>query len=439
MMDLSSSFSRNYAIRGGRLLDTANNRDQVTDIYIANGEIIAIGKQPDGFAPEQEINANGMLILPGVIDICARLREPGFEHKGTIHSETRAAAKGGVTHICCPPDTDPVIDTPAVASLIQERASQSGYAQVIPIGALTKNLEGLQLSEMNALKEAGCIAMTQLRHPFKNTKIQQRCLEYAATFDLPVFFQSEDHGLKGSGLVHYGSNSSRLGLPGIPETAETIGISRDLLLVEQTGIRAHFGQISCARSVELIEQAQTRGLPVTADVAAHQLFFTDEVLDGFNSQYHVDPPFRSENDRRALLGGLKRGVISVICSDHQPHEAEAKAAPFADTAAGISSIEVLLPLTYRLVKKGFLTEAEWISALTSAPASVLGIDAGQIQVNTPANLTLFDPNQSWVMNSDSLISHGSNTPFIGESFTGRVRMTFCDGHVTFQDLMNHQL
>jgi dihydroorotase len=223
-------------------------------------------------------------------------------------------------------------------------------------------------------------------------------------------------------------------LPGIPETAETIAISRDLLLVEQTGIRAHFGQLSCARSVELIEQAQARGLQVTADIAAHQLFFNDEVLDGFNSLYHVNPPFRSENDRRALLGGVKRGVIGVICSDHQPHEAEAKSAPFAETAAGISSIEMLLPLTYRLVKKGFLTEAEWLKTLTSGPAGVLGIDAGNLAIGAPANLTIFDPQQSWVLNEDSLISMGSNTPFLGESFAGKVRMTFCSGHVTYQDL-----
>lgn len=435
-MNLTSSMSRNYVIRNGRIIDPSNNRDEIADIYIAHGEIIGIGAKPQGFQAEQDIDARNLWVLPGIIDICVRLREPGREHKGTIHTETRAAAKGGITHICCPPDTSPVIDTPAVASLIQERAHQSGYARVIPLGALTQGLKGSQLSEMQALKEAGCIAMTQLRHPVKDTRTLLRCLEYAATFDLPVFFQSQDKGLRAEGVAHEGFNSARLGLPGIPETAETIGISRDLLLVEQTGIRAHFGQLSCARSVDLLEQAQARGLQVTADVAAHQLFFTDEVLDGFNSLYHVDPPFRSENDRRALLGGVKRGVINVICSDHQPHEAEAKAAPFAETAAGMSAIETLLPLTYRLVKKGFLTEAEWVKTLTSAPAAVLGIDAGRINVHSPANLTLFDPNQSWVLNTDSLISEGKNTPLLGESFAGRTRMTFCNGHLTFQDLVN---
>ncbi|AUM13270.1 dihydroorotase [Ketobacter alkanivorans] len=432
-MDFSRpNFNQRIVIRNGRVIDPTQVLDQVADIYIADGLISNIGNAPVGFKPDMEFDAEGMLVIPGAVDVCARVREPGQTQKGNIHSETHAAAAAGVTHLCCPPDTNPVIDTRAVAALIQERAYQSGYAHVMPIGALTKGLDGQQLSEMHSLREAGCIGVSQLRHPVKDAQVLLRCLEYASTFDLIVFFQSEEQSISPAGGVHAGPTATRLGLPGIPECAETIALSRDLLLVEQTGVRAHFGQISCARSVELIATAQAKGLPVTADVAVHQLYLTDDMIDGFNSQYHVRPPARTEADRQALIDGVKAGVISVLCSDHQPHEAAAKAEPFPTTAAGISAFSHFLPLSYEFVRTGVLTESEWVQRIAMNPALLIGLDAGHLSMGSNANLCVFDPNESWKLSRDNMVSQGKNSPFIGRTLHGRVKLTLKDGALSYR-------
>lgn len=419
-------------IRGGRLIDPAQHLDLITDIYVADGIVLGIGQRPVGFSDDEIIDARGAIVMPGAVDLCAHLREPGIDAKGTLYSETRAAAAGGITHVVCPPDTDPVVDSPAVASLIQERAWQAGYCHVYPLGALTKGLQGQQLAEMHALKEAGCIGFTQMRRPLKDSRVLLRCLEYAATFDLTVFFQSEDAGLSADGCAHAGPTATRLGLPGIPAAAETVAISRDLLLVEHTGVKAHFGQLSCARSVELIANAQSRGLPVTADVAAHQLFLTDTMVDGFNSLYHLDPPLRSEADRAGLIEGVRSGVISALCSDHQPHEAAAKAAPFPASEPGISAFATFLPLTYQLVRQNILTLAEWVRCVALHPAQILGVEAGSVRIGDDANLTVFHPDKHWTLDMDSLISLGANTPYLGATVKGRVLATLKDGRVTFR-------
>lgn len=419
-------------IKGGRLVDPAQKLDLVTDIYVADGIVLGIGQRPVGFSDDEVIDARGALIMPGAVDLCAHLREPGIDAKGTIYSETRAAAAGGITHVVCPPDTDPVVDSPAVANLIQERAYQAGYCHVFPLGALTKGLQGQQLAEMHALKEAGCIGFTQMRRPLKDSRVLLRCLEYAATFDLTVFFQSEDAGLSADGCAHAGPTAARLGLPGIPTAAETVALSRDLLLVEHTGVKAHFGQLSCARSVELIANAQARGLPVTADVAAHQLFLTDTQVDGFNSLYHVDPPLRSESDRAGLVEGVRSGVIAALCSDHQPHEAAAKSAPFPASEPGISAFATFLPLTYQLVRKNVLSVAEWVQRVSVNPARLLGLDAGTVRIGDDANLTVFHPDLHWTLGMDSLLSLGANTPYLGSTIKGRVIATIKDGRVTFR-------
>ncbi|MCG8534179.1 MAG: dihydroorotase, partial [Pseudomonadales bacterium] len=388
-MDYSRpQFNQRIHIKNGRVIDPRQILDQVADIYIADGLLAGIGNPPVGFKADIEFDASDMLVIPGAVDLCARVREPGQSQKGSIHSETHAAAAGGITHLCCPPDTKPIIDTRAVAALIQERAYQSGYAHVLPIGALTKGLQGQQLAEMHSLREAGCIGVSQLRNPIKNSQVLLRCLEYASTFDLTVFFQCEDQSISPEGGIHSGPTATRLGLPGIPESAETIALSRDLLLVEQTGVRAHFGQISCARSVELIANAQARKLRVSADVAAHQLFLTDDMIDGFNSQFHVRPPLRSETDRHALIDGVKSGVISMLCSDHQPHQASAKSQPFPATEPGISAFETFLPLTYQLVADGVLTESEWVQRIAMNPAHLINLDAGHLGVGSNANLSV---------------------------------------------------
>ena len=434
-MDFSSGGRTvaNLLLKQVRIIDPLNNKDEIADVYIYQGEIAAYNKCPKNFQGDLTIDANGFWLIPGIIDLCARIREPGHEFKGNIHSETKAAAAGGITHLVCPPDTQPVVDTPAVAKLIQERAHQSGYAHVLPLGALTRKLEGELLSEMHALHEAGCAGVTQLRAPIKNSKVLMRCLEYAATFNLTVFFQSQDSALADKGVAHGGVNATSLGLASIPASAETIALSRDLILVEQTGVKAHFGQLSCARSVELIAQAQARGLPVTADVSAHQLIFTEENVDGFDTVHHVIPPYRTNQDRLALLEGVRDGIIGMICSDHQPHEAAAKAAPFAETDPGISSVETLLPSSFQWVKNGTLSAQQWVTAISSNPANLLALDAGHLATGSLANAVLFDPNSHTRIDPASLYSEGKNSPWLHSTLPGKALLTLCDGHISYKE------
>lgn len=433
MSQLNPHVKQRIAIKNGRVVDPKQSLDQITDLYVADGMIAGLHTPPTGFKADIELDASDMLVIPGAVDLCARMREPGQTQKGTIHTETHAAAGAGITHLCCPPDTNPIIDTRAAAALIQERAYQSGYAHVFPIGALTKGLEGNQLAEMHALREAGCIGVSQLRHPFKDSQVLLRCLEYASTFELIVFFQSEDQSLSPIGGIHAGSTATRLGLPGIPESAETIALSRDLLLVEQAGVQAHFGQISSATSVELIKAAQEKGLPVTADVAVHQLFLTDEMIDGFDSQYHVRPPLRSETDRQALIEGVRQGILGMLCSDHQPHEAAAKTQPFAATDSGISSFSSYLPLSYQLVRDAILTVTAWVEHIATRPAQLLNLDAGHLGIGSNANLCVFDPNVEWLLTEESILSKGKNTPFLNSAQEGKVKLSLTDGRISFRD------
>ncbi len=419
-------------IRGGRLIDPANNIDALLDLHIAEGRIAAIGKAPEGFNAEQVIDANGLIVCPGLIDLQARLREPGQKHKGTIASESRAAASAGITTLCCPPDTLPVIDTPAVAEQIRHRAAEAGLARVLPIGALTQGLEGQQLSSMQALYTAGCLVMGNARRTIANTLVQRRALEYAATLGLTVFFNSEDPWLSADGCIHEGALSTRLGLAGIPECAEVIAVGRDLMLVEQTGVSAHFGQLSSTRAMEMIAEARARGIPVSADVSAHQLFLTEMDVAEFDSACHVRPPLRSQRDREGLRSAVADGAISVICSDHQPHDRDAKLAPFAATEPGISALETLLPLTLRLVEEKVLGLSDAIARLTSGPASVLGIEGGQLDVGMVADICIFDPAHHWQVEESSLLSHGKNTPFLGWELSGRCRYTLLEGRIVFQ-------
>lgn len=414
-------------IRGGRIIDPVSKFDAVCDLYVRDGRIAAIGEAPTDFSADQQIDASGKWILPGLVDLQARLREPGQKHKGTIASETAAAAAAGITTLCCPPDTNPVIDTPAVAAQIAYRAEASGKTRVLPIGALTQRLEGEQLASMQALHTAGCRVMGNARRPINSTLVQRRALEYAATLGLTVFINAEDPWLAADGCVHDGQVSSRLGLAGIPECAEIIAINRDLILIEQTGVRAHFSQLSSARSVALIAEAKAKGLDVSADVSAHQLYLTDLDVDDFNSHCHVRPPLRSQRDRDGLRQALADGVISAICSDHQPHDRDAKLAPFAATEPGISALETLLPLTLRLVQEGVLNLHDAISHITWMPGQILGIEAGRVKVGDAADICIVDPEQTWEVSEKALVSNGKNTPFLGWEMKGKVTHTFLEG------------
>jgi dihydroorotase len=419
------------AILGARVIDPNSNLDQVADLFIDGGKLIAIGQTPAGFVAEKIINAQGLVAAPGLVDLSVALREPGYSRKGSIASETLAAAAGGVTSLCCPPLTKPVLDTPAVAELILDRAREAGHSKVFPIGALSKGLDGEQLAELVALRDAGCVAFGNGLDSFRNTRTLRRALEYAATFDLTVIFHSQDHDLAEGGLAHEGPTASFLGLAGIPESAETVALARDLLLVEQSGVRAHFSQLTSARGAQLIAEAQARGLPVTADVALYQLILTDEALSDFSSLYHVQPPLRTRADRDGLREAVKSGVISAIASHHQPHERDAKLAPFGATEPGISSVQLLLPLAMSLVQDGLLDLPSLLARLSSGPAQALRLPAGRLSVGAAADLLLFDP-QASTLAGENWYSKGTNCPFIGHCLPGAVRYTLVDGHISYQ-------
>jgi len=420
----------NISIVGGRLIDTAQHIDKNSDLHITDGRILGIGAPPSGFQPDHIIDAKNKIVCAGLVDLAVRLREPGQEHKATIASETLAAAHNGITSLCCPPDTSPVVDTPAVAELLRQRAKNGGHCRIFPLAALTQGLEGKLLSEMAELKQVGCIGVSNAQVPIANTQVLKNAYEYAANCDLTVFIQPTEPYLGRGGCAHEGAMSSRMGLAGIPETTETIAISRDLLLIEQTGVRAHFCRLSSARSVDLIRDAQKRGLPVTSDVAVHQLFLTDQDITNYNSQCHVYPPLRTDKDREALQKGVAEGVISAICSDHQPHEPEAKLNPFAETLAGISGLDTLLPLALRLN----MPLPKIIDRLTWGPAQALGVKVGTLRAGKKADVCIIDPHKTWRLTSQTMHARCLNTPFLSWEFQGRAVCSIVGGQIIFSTI-----
>jgi len=425
----------NVTIKNGHLIDPANNIDQLADIHISNGKIAAIEpantlKVTDN---TQTIDATNLTIFPGLVDCCARLREPGLEHKATIQSETIAATNAGITTLCCPPDTDPVIDEPAVVELINQKTTNSAHSHVVVLGALTAGLHGEHLSEMNALQQAGCIGLSNCRKPVKNSLILKRAFAYAATFDIRIFIEPDEYWLSTGGCAHEGKIATRLGLKGIPVSAETIAIARALELVAETGVTAHFGRLSSAQGAEMISRAKNEQLPITADVSAHQLHLTEHDISSFNSACHVIPPLRTQRDQEALRHAVANGTIDAICSDHQPHDIDAKQAPFASTEAGISALETLLPLSLRLAQQTSLSMNEVINKITHSPANILGINGGTISVGDNADICIFDENEDWQLTADSIYSHGKNTPFLGWNFQGKVKHTIVNGDLLYSD------
>ncbi len=416
-------------ISGGRVIDPASKVDEVLDVYIAEGSIAAVGAAPEGFAAEREIDAAGRVVCPGLVDLCARTREPGQEYKATIASESLAAAAGGITTLCCPPDTRPVVETPADIELIRLRAEAAGKTRIVTLGALTRGLKGEYLSEMAALKKAGCVGVSNALRPLANTLVLRRALEYAATFDLTVFLYPNDHWLSANGCAHEGKVATRMGLPGIPEAAETAAIARDLALIEQTGVRAHFCRLSTGRAAHMVARAQFDGLPVTADVAIPYLYLTEIDVRGFDSHCHVIPPLRTTEDRQRLRDAVQRGIFSAICSDHQPHEPDAKLRPFPSTEPGISGLDSLLPLGLRLVDEGVMELGDVIHRLTAGPAQILGLSCGTLAPGSSADICIFDPDMTWQLDASTMRSHGHNTPFTGWEMKGRVTHTLLAGRV----------
>ena len=419
-------------LKGGRVIDPANQTDGIHDLYIDQGKVAAINHPPENFKPDQVLELAGLTVIPGIVDLCARAREPGEEHKATIASESAAAVSGGITSLVYPPDTNPVVDTPAMARLIQDRALDSGLAKVLPLGALTVDLEGEKLTDMAMLMDAGCIGMSNAGKPINNTLVLRRAMQYASTYDLTVFLTPKDPWLQGNGCVHEGETSTRLGLPAIPEAAETVGVARDLALIETSGVRAHFDLISCRRSLEMISEARQRGLPVTCSTPIHQLHLSEQDVTVFDAHYKVMPPFRSESDQEALIQGIEAGQISAICSDHQPHSADAKLAPFSEAAIGIAGLDTLLSLTLNLVEQGKLSLNKAISALTTNPANIIGINSGHLGVGAVADICIYDSNETWTLNETTMTSKGRNSPFLNQTLKGRVKTTLVNGEIVFQ-------
>lgn len=421
------------SIINGHVIDPANGVDEVTDIHIQGQNIIAMGNCPPGFEAEKTIDASGKIVCPGLVDIAANLRDPGFTVKGSLKSETLAAAKGGITTLVCTPDTNPVIDTPAVIELIHRKARKLGQARVFTAGALTKNLEGSQLSSVAALKKAGCVALSNVDKPVANTLVERRALEYAATFDMTVFLRPEDPHLRAGGCAHEGAVATLMGLPGIPSAAESVAVARDLALAEHTGARVHFRALSAAESARMLREAQAAKLRVSADVAAHQLHLTEMDLTGFDARCHVSPPLRTLADRDALRQAVADGTIQAICSDHQPHEADAKIAPFPETDSGISGLETLLALTLKLVEEHVLPLPEAIARVTSGPADLLGLPQGRLTIGEAADICIFDQNAHWTLDAQEMLSGGHNTPFDSWEFRGKVSHTLFNGKLVYSE------
>ena len=418
-------------IQGGRVVDPASGTDAVMDIAIRDGKIAFMGAPPDAFVPDRILNAQGLVVTPGFVDLAARFREPGYEHKATIQSESLAAAAAGITTVCIPPDGVPITDTPAVAQLIQEIGHETGKVRLCPIGALTRGLKGKDLSEMRSLKDAGCRAVSNAYAPVESSLILRRSMEYAASHDLLVVLRPEDQDLADGGCAHEGVVATRMGLRGIPYAAETVAVAKVLALIEQTGARVHFSLISSARAMRSIARAQEKGFQVTADTAAHYLHLTESDIEGFDALCHVSPPFRTLEDRDALRQGIVDGVIGAICSDHQPHEATAKLDAFPSTEQGISALETLLPLTLQLVTEGAMDLMAALRALTVTPARVMGLEAGTLAIGAPADLAVFDPKAAWKLGPDTWVSRGQNTPLWGQTLQGQMRYTFLGGQCVF--------
>ena len=420
------------ALTGGRVIDPATRRDEVVDVFVDGDSIAGIGRVPSGFKPTRVIDAAGLVVCPGFTEIGARLREPGAEHKATIASELEAAASGGFTTVCCTPDTNPVIDTPAVVELIHQRARGVRGARVRCIGALTHGLGGTILAEMHALKDIGCVGVSNAGHAIRDTGVLKNALAYAATLDLTVFLDAEDPWLAGQGCMHEGATGTRLGLAGIPAAAELIGLGRDLVLIEESGARAHFRTLTCGRSIQYVKNARRRGLAVTADVGVAHLTLCDEDIAGYDASYHVRPPLRTRRDRARLRKGLAQGEIDVLSAHHEPHDVDAKAGPFSATAPGISGLDSFLPLMLERVNAGELDLMRAIEAAALLPARIAGTGSGALGVGEAADICVFNPSLRWRLSTDTMLSSGKNTPFLGRELCGRVVLTLVDGRIAFE-------
>src|SRR5688572_29048058 len=416
-------------IKNGRLIDPAHGTDERKDVFIAAGKVVGIGTAPAGYGANRTIDASGLVVCPGLVDLAVRLREPGYEYMATLESEMDAAAAGGVTSLACPPDTDPPLDEPGLVEMLKFRAKNLNKAHVYPVGALTVGLKGTHLTEMAELTDAGCVAFSHADATLTDTRLLMRALQYAATFDFPVWLRPQDAQLARGGAAHDGQVATRLGLAAIPVCAETLALSAFLLLARETGARIHLCRLSSAEGVDMVRQAKRQGLRVTCDVAIHHAHLSEMDVGYFDPNCHLTPPLRTMRDRDALRAALADGTVDALCSDHTPVDDDAKQLPFAEAESGATGLELLLPLTLKWAEEAKLPMPQCLAKITCDAARILGVDAGTLKVGGEADICIFDPAQHWKIASGALKSQGKNTPFLGFELRGRVRYTLIGGDI----------
>lgn len=418
-----------WVLRGGRVVDPSQGLDRIADVVVEDGRIAEIA-EPGAVSGDDSRDVTGCLVTPGLIDIHVHLREPGFEYKEDIASGTRAAAAGGFTAVCCMPNTRPPIDTPAVVRQILERAHEVGYARVYPVASLTCGMSGDQLTEIADLKAAGACAVSDDAFPVQNSETLRRGMEYCAQFGLTLMAHCEDQALTHGGAMNEGYTATVMGVPGIPAVAEEIGIARNILLAAETGCRLHLLHVSTACGAELLEWAKRKGWPVTGETAPHYLTLTDEACFGFDANAKMNPPLRTEADRRGLREALNRGVFDAIATDHAPHAVDEKEREFDRAPFGIVGLETCFGLVYtHLVLPGILTLQEAIRLLSTGPAEVLGLPGGSLRAGSPADISVFDLEAEWTVQPEAFRSKSRNTPFGGWRLQGRTVFTVLEGNV----------
>jgi len=423
----------NIHIKNGRLIDPKNRIDAQQDLFISAGKVAAVGNAPTGFVADKIIDATNLVVMPGLIDLAARLREPGYEYKATLESEMDAAVAGGITTLACPPDTEPPLDEPGLVEMLKHRARVLNQARVYPVGALTYGLKGVELTEMAELADAGCVAFSQADAPLTDTRVLMRAMQYASTFGFSVWLRPQDSFLSKNGVAHDGEVATRLGLPSIPVCAEAIALTTMLQLARESGVRLHICRISSESGVSLVRAAKQHGMPVTCDVSAHHVHLSEMDIGFFDSNCHLVPPLRSLRDRDALRAGLIDGTIDAICSDHTPVDEDAKQLPFAEAEAGATGLELLLPLVLKWAGQDKYALADALAKVTLQPAQIMGLDAGHLSVGADADVCVFDPDACWKIEPAALKSQGKNTPFNGMELQGKASFTLVNGQLVYGD------
>jgi dihydroorotase len=419
-------------IKNGRVVDPKNGVDAVTSVSIDAGKVVAVGRIPVGFRADREVEASGLIVCPGLVDLSARLREPGFEYKATLESEMAAAVAGGITSLVCLPDTDPVLDEPGLVEMLKHRARNLHQARVYPLGALTRGLKGEWLTEMAELRDAGCIAFGQSDMPLPSTRVLMQAMQYASTFGFSVWLRPQDVHLADGGVAHDGEIATRLGLPPISVCSETVALSNIILMARETGARVHLCRISSAEGTAMIRAARRQGLPITCDIAVNHIHLSEMDIGYFDSNCHLVPPLRALSDREGLRAGLLDGTIDAICSDHAPVDEDAKLLPFAEAEAGAVGLELLLPLVFKWATEMNIPLPTALAKITSEPARILNLNSGHLSTGALADLCIFDPEQYWTVAASELKSQGKNTPFLGMELQGKVKYTVVDGNIVHE-------